>query len=127
MNANLAYLSLVEAISDPAIIFQGKDSGKPKTLDFILEAWDNRSPVLVAGGYTTANAAWALEEHYKKWHVIIGFGRHFSANPDLVFRLKNGIELNKYNRKTFYINKSEVGYNDYPFSEKYLQKKQKVH
>ncbi|KAM5350756.1 hypothetical protein ACJ41O_007261 [Fusarium nematophilum] len=121
MKANFAYLSLVEARGDPQIIFQGKELGEPKTLDFILESWDNLSPVLVAGGYTPENAGWALEEHYKKWDVIVGFGRLFLANPDLVFRIRNGLELNKPNRNTFYINKSEVGYNDYEFSPEFLK------
>jgi NADPH2 dehydrogenase len=121
MASPLAYLSLVEATGDPgALIFGGKTVNQGKTLDFILEAWDNWSPVIVAGGYTPATAAWALEEHYGKWDTLVAFGRHFLANPDLVFRIQNGIELNKYNRPTFYLAKNEVGYNDYPFSEEYL-------
>ncbi|KAK7418588.1 hypothetical protein QQZ08_011172 [Neonectria magnoliae] len=120
LNVKLAYLSLVEATGDPgAIIFDDKETNQGKTLDFILEAWDNVSPVLVAGGYQPDTAGWALEEHYQKWDVMIGFGRHFLANPDLVFRIKNGVSLNKYNRPTFYLNKSEEGYNDYPFSQEY--------
>ena len=126
MNAQFAYLSLVEAVGDPAVIFQGKDSGPPRTLNFILESWNNLSPVIVAGGYKPDNAVLAIDEHYKNWDVIIGFGRLFLANPDLIFRIKNGIELNQYNRKTFYINKSEVGYNDYPFSEEFLKQHSSV-
>ncbi|KAK7422999.1 hypothetical protein QQX98_001289 [Neonectria punicea] len=127
LNVKLAYLSLVEAAGDPgAIIFDGKETNQGKTLDFILEAWDNLSPVLVAGGYQPDTAGWALEEHYKKWDVMIGFGRHFLANPDLVFRIKNGVSLNNYSRPTFYVNKSEEGYNDYPFSEEYLTEGIKV-
>ncbi|CAM1505915.1 Fc.00g115520.m01.CDS01 [Cosmosporella sp. VM-42] len=122
MKANFAYLSLVEAIGDPAsLIFNGQEVNQGKTLDFILEEWNNLSPVLVAGGYQPESAARALEGHYKKWDVLVGFGRHFLANPDLVFRIKNDIPLSKYIRPTFYINKSEVGYNDYPFSEEYLR------
>jgi NADPH2 dehydrogenase len=121
MNANFAYLSLVEALGDPAsLIFNGKEINQGKTLDFILEAWDNLSPVLVAGGYQPETAVLALEGHYKKWNVLVGFGRHFLANPDLVFRVKHGIKLNKYDRSTFYANMSETGYNDYPFSEEFL-------
>jgi NADPH2 dehydrogenase len=122
MNAPFAYLSLVEAAGDPAAFrLDGQIGNEGKTLDFILESWDNLSPVLVAGGYTPESAAQALDGHYKKWNVLIAFGRRFLANPDLVFRIKNGIELNQYNRSTFYINKSEVGYNDYPFSAEYLK------
>ncbi|KFY21682.1 hypothetical protein V493_07206 [Pseudogymnoascus sp. VKM F-4281 (FW-2241)] len=123
MNVKFAYLSLVEATGDPgAIIFDQKEVNKGKSLDFIMESWNNLSPVIVAGGYQPDTAGWALEENYSKWDVMIGFGRHFLANPDLVFRIKNGIALNKYDRPTFYSSKSEVGYNDYPFSEEYLRK-----
>lgn len=122
MNVKFAYLSLVAATGDPgAIIFGADHINQGKTLDFILEAWDNLSPVLIAGGYTPEVARLTVDEHYKKWDVLIGFGRYFLANPDLVFRIENGIELNKYNRSTFYLTMSEVGYNDYPFSAEFLK------
>lgn len=118
MDTPLAYLSLVEATGDPgALIFGGKTVNQGKTLDFILEAWNNRSPVIVAGGYCPDTAARALEDHYQKFDTMIAFGRHFLANPDLVFRIQKGLELNKYNRATFYLKMSEEGYNDYPFSK----------
>lgn len=121
MDAPLAYLSLVEAVGDPgALLFNGKSVNQEKTLDFILEAWNNRSPVIVAGGYRPDSAALALEEHYRKWNTLVAFGRYFLANPDLVFRIQHGLELNNYNRATFYLAKNEVGYNDYPFSEEFL-------
>ncbi|KAL4876476.1 NADH:flavin oxidoreductase NADH oxidase family protein [Aspergillus karnatakaensis] len=117
----LAYLSLVEATGDPgALVFGGKEVNQGRTLDFILQAWGNRSPVIVAGGYGPETAARALEEHYGEWDVLVAFGRHFLANPDLVYRIRHGIELNKYHRPTFYLPMSEVGYNDYPFSEEFL-------
>lgn len=121
MPAPLAYLSLVEAAGDPgALVFGGKVVNQGKTLDFIMEAWDNWSPVIVAGGYRSETAISALEDHYKKWDTMIAFGRHFLANPDLVFRIQHGLKLNQYNRPTFYLVKNEVGYNDYPFSEEFL-------
>ncbi len=126
LNLNLAYLSLVEATGDPgALIFDSKAPNQGKTLNHLLELWDNQSPVLVAGGYRPESAARALEQQYAKWDVLVAFGRYFLANPDLVFRIKNEIPLNQYNRKTFYINKSNVGYNDYPFSEEYLKSRVK--
>ncbi|KAL4971266.1 NADH:flavin oxidoreductase NADH oxidase family protein [Aspergillus desertorum] len=118
MAAPLAYLSLGEATGDPgALIFGGKTVNQGKTLDFILDAWDNWSPVIMAGGYCPETAAWALEGHYKKWNTLVAFGRHFLAK---VFRIRHGIELNKYDRPTFYLAKNEIGYDDYPFSEGYL-------
>lgn len=122
MKANFAYLSLVEALGDPAVlIFNGTQVNDGETLDFILELWDNLSPVLVAGAYKPDTAKAALEHHYRKWDVVVAFGRPFLANPDLVFRIRNDIPLNKHDRSTFYTNKSEVGYNDYPLSEEFLR------
>lgn len=122
MDAKFAYLSLVEATGDPGVIALGhKMINGGKTLDFILRAWNNLSPVIVAGAYQPETAALALENQYKDWDVLVAFGRHFIANPDLVFRIRNEIHLNKYNRSTFYVFMSEVGYNDYPFSEEYLK------
>lgn len=117
----LAYLSLVEAKGNPgAFVFQGKEVNQEKTIDLILEAWDNWSPVIVAGGYRPDTAACALEDYYGKWNTMVAFSSHFLANLDLVFRIKHGLGLNKYNRPTFYLAKNEVGYNDYPFSNEYL-------
>ncbi|KAM0559850.1 hypothetical protein ACHAPJ_003798 [Fusarium lateritium] len=118
----LAYLSLVEARGDPAKLLATDldPSIDAQTLDFILEIWDNASPVLVAGNYSPASAAEVLDGHYKKWDVIVAFGRHFLANPDFVWRVKHGLELNKYDRASFYIKGSDIGYNDYPLSQEYV-------
>jgi 2,4-dienoyl-CoA reductase-like NADH-dependent reductase (Old Yellow Enzyme family) len=45
---------------------------------------------------------------------LIIFGRHFIANPDLPKRLAEGLELNPYDRTTFY-GGDHKGYTDYPF------------
>ena len=39
------------------------------------------------------------------------------TQPDLPLRLRNNHPLNKYNRDTFYVPESPVGYIDYPFAE----------
>jgi N-ethylmaleimide reductase len=44
---------------------------------------------------------------------MVGFGRHFIANPDLPRRLKEGLSLNPYRRETFYYG-GDTGYLDYP-------------
>lgn len=121
MDAKFAYLSLVEAVGDPAVIvLDAKGVHQEKSLEFMLEAWDNFSPVIVAGGYTPQSAAWAVEDKYSKWDVMVAFGRHFISNPDLVFKIQNGIPLAPYNRATFYNVKEWLGYNDYPFSQEFL-------
>lgn len=117
----LAYLSLVEAAGDPMAIVLGGDYDPTLSLDFALEAWDNASPVVVAGAYTPESALVAADNVYARWDVLVAFGRRFLANPDLVYRVGHGVPLNKYDRTTFYIPKAPQGYNDYPFSQEYLQ------
>lgn len=34
--------------------------------------------------------------------VAVVFGRYFNSNPDLVFRIQNGLSLDWHDRKTFY-------------------------
>ncbi|WYZ42823.1 hypothetical protein EsH8_VI_000522 [Colletotrichum jinshuiense] len=127
----LAYLSLVEAVGNPVNLgivprqatddVQPFDESRPQTLDFILEEWDNQSPVIVAGGYLGDSARWAVDERYKKWDVAVAFGRYFISNPDLVFRVKHNIPFTPYDRTTFYLKKSDEGYNTYAFSDEYIK------
>ncbi|KAJ3371070.1 hypothetical protein HDU91_005593 [Kappamyces sp. JEL0680] len=80
---------------------------------------DSENPTLVfaAGGYSAADA----EVVGNRTGDLIGYGRFFIANPDLVHRLKNGLELNAYDRSTFYTHDS-VGYTDYPFADENTKK-----
>jgi NADPH2 dehydrogenase/N-ethylmaleimide reductase len=43
----------------------------------------------------------------------ISFARHFIGNPDLVRRLRAGLPLAKFDRKTLYTH-GAAGYSDYP-------------
>lgn len=71
---------------------------------------------LAAGAFDRDNAVPKLEHNAAD---AIVFGRHFISNPDLVKRLKEGWELNPYDRSTFYgADPPEAGYNDYPFYTK---------
>ncbi|MCJ1318716.1 hypothetical protein MMC15_004046 [Xylographa vitiligo] len=110
---NLAYLHLVESR-----ISGSEDSDDSGRLDFAYKLWNG--PLLVAGGYQPADAQKVADEEYPDKDIVIIFGRHFIANPDLVYRIKEGLELSPYERQTFYTNKSAMGYVDYPFSAEYL-------
>lgn len=116
---DLAYLHLVEPRVDGVF-----DTEAPSeyTLAPFIKLWDNQSPIVVAGGYTSERAAQAVDEKYKEHNVLIAFGRYFISNPDLVFRVKAAVDFTKYNRDTFYTPKSPVGYVDYPSSPEYLAK-----
>lgn len=109
---NLAYLHLVESRISGA-----QDCKGGEQLDFAYNIWDG--PLLIAGGYNVAEAKRLVDEKYPNKDIVVIFGRYFLANPDLVYRIKGNLELNPYERKTFYTNNS-VGYVDYPFSTEYL-------
>lgn len=69
-------------------------------------------PFLACGTVSRDTAAGIVEGGDAE---LVGFGRHFIANPDLVMRLSEGLPLNAYDRSTFYgADPLEKGYNDYP-------------
>jgi len=117
----IAYLHLIE----PRIAgdsFVETDGAEQLESNFpFLEAWGNERPVIVAGGYTGESAMKALGVGgvYEGKKVAVAFGRPFVSNPDLVFRVQNGVELAPYDRKTFYEIGSQKGYVDYAFSEEF--------
>lgn len=65
---------------------------------------------LAAGGFDRENAVPKLEAGDADAIVM---GRWFIANPDLPVRLAEGLQLNAYDRNTFY-GGSWKGYTDYP-------------
>ncbi|KAK5002831.1 hypothetical protein LTR28_010931, partial [Elasticomyces elasticus] len=112
----LAYIHLVESrISGNA------DVESTDKIQFAVDIWDNQSPVLMAGGFKPDSAKRAVDEEFKDRDVAIVFGRYFISNPDLAFRIEKGIELEKYDRDTFYKPKSKDGYLDYPYSKEWQQ------
>lgn len=114
----LSFLHLIEAR------IKGNDDancGGQKSVDWLVKLWDNVSPVVLAGGFLPDSAKSAADETYKDFDVIIAFGRYFVANPDLVFRVKKGVPLVRYDRSVFYTPKEPKGYTDYKFSKQYLE------
>lgn len=112
--SGIAYLHLVESRISGAEEFAARSD----SLDFAYKLWNG--PLLVAGGYTPSEARRLVDEEYPEKEIAVIFGRWFISNPDLVFRIKEGLELNAYNRQTFYIYMSAEGYVDYPYSKEYL-------
>ena len=80
------------------------------TLNTFRNAW--KGPFISAGGYTTNTDL--IEKVANETGNLIGVGRAYIANPDLVERIKKNLPLNEYNRNTFYTQGPE-GYTDYPF------------
>lgn len=112
----LAYLHVVESRIDG-----GGDAAQPteEKLDFLIDLWGKTSPILLAGGFKPDGAFAAADSQYKDKDIAIVFGRSFISNPDLVFRVREGIALEPYDRSKFYIPKSEEGYTTYPFSKEF--------
>lgn len=114
----LSYLHLIEARikgNDDA------DCGGQKSVASMVKLWDQASPIVLAGGFKPLLARRAVDETYKDYDVIVAFGRYFVTNPDLVFRVKEGIPLAGYDRAVFYTPKEPRGYVDYPHSEQFMQ------
>ncbi|KAF9700256.1 hypothetical protein EKO04_001622 [Ascochyta lentis] len=110
----LGYLHIIESRVNNNI-----DCESSESIDFLLNIWGKGMPVFLAGGYTPENVWNAADSKYGEYDVVFVFGRHFLANPDLVWRIKEGKELNAYDRRTFYAQgkTKEEGYTDYPFAE----------
>lgn len=106
----LAYLHIIEAR-----VSGNEDSHFTESIDVFVEAWNNTSPLIVAGGYTAESAKQAVDGKYHDRDILIAFGRQFISNPDLPFRIKQGLPFTKYNRDTFYEVLSTNGYTDYDF------------
>ncbi|KAI9929476.1 hypothetical protein ASPWEDRAFT_110317 [Aspergillus wentii DTO 134E9] len=102
----LAYLHACESDAD-------SDS-----LHFLLDAYKDASPVVVAGGYNGETAKEAVDSKYKNRDVVVAFGRPYISNPDLAFKVKTGLALSEFDYSTFYSQNPE-GYTDYPFSEEF--------
>jgi NADPH2 dehydrogenase len=116
---NLAYLHLVESryAGDPAtashhVLTQRNDP--------FLKVWGPYIPIILAGGFTSETAKKAVNEVYRNFNVCVAFGRFYISTPDLPFRIKQRLELNAYDRASFYLKMSPKGYVDYPFSDEYL-------
>ena len=110
----LAYVHLVESR-----IAGNADVEATEKNDPFIDLWADTSPILLAGGFTEDSARVCTEKEYKDKDLAIVFGRYFIANPDLVFRMREGIKFQKYNRDTFYKTGSPEGYTDYPYSKEW--------
>ncbi|KAH8678548.1 putative N-ethylmaleimide reductase [Xylariales sp. PMI_506] len=108
----IAYLHLIESRISGAGDYEGNDR-----LDFAYDLW--KGPLLIAGGYTPEEARKLVDSDHPDKEIVVMFGRYFISNPDLVFRIKEGLTLSPYDRETFYTQGSPAGYLDYPFSTEY--------
>ena len=111
----LGYIHLIEAR-----VHNNVDLEHPvdETLDFAIRLWSG--PILLAGGYRPENARFTVDQKFPDKDIIVMFGRYFIANPDLVFRIREGVDLANYDRSNFYAILDPAGYTDYPYSKAFL-------
>jgi NADPH2 dehydrogenase/chanoclavine-I aldehyde reductase len=90
--------------------------------EVFVRVWGQSAPILLAGGYDAASADEVTEKMSAATYanVAIAFGRYFISTPDLPFRVMVGIQLQKYDRASFYSILSKEGYLDYPFSAEFM-------
>ncbi|KAI1477256.1 FMN-linked oxidoreductase [Daldinia eschscholtzii] len=113
----LSYLHVVQSSG----IDENTTLEATERIAFVVDTWDNTSPVLIAGGLRSDIAKKIADERFKDKEVALVFGRYFISTPDLPFRIKKGLPLASYNRDTFYIPESKEGYIDYPFSDEFIK------
>ncbi|KAH3663680.1 hypothetical protein OGAPHI_005081 [Ogataea philodendri] len=105
----LAYVSVVEPrVSGNA---DSKDTREFNT-SWIREVW--KGVLIRSGAYLNENYKFLQHDIEADDQLLIGVSRYYTSNPDLAERLRNGWELNKYERPLFYKVLSNVGYITYP-------------
>ncbi|MEY4140515.1 MAG: hypothetical protein RLZZ371_2697, partial [Pseudomonadota bacterium] len=67
---------------------------------------------IIGGSFDQASAQQAVADGLTD---LVGMGRSFLANPDLVLRLKKGLPLNAPDFNTLFT-PGEKGYTDYPLA-----------
>ena len=118
---NLAFIHLIEArVSGFDDVAQEKQG---QNMEFAYNLWRDGT-FLAAGGYTPESARRLVDEKYPDMNIIVMFGRHFTSNPDMVFRIKHGLPLTPYRRDRFYYAGSpaepQEGYTTFPFSNEFV-------
>jgi N-ethylmaleimide reductase len=108
----IAYLHIIEPRIKGAVeIEEGLEPVAAQHLRKIF-----KGTIIAAGGFDFEKGNAIIENGTAD---LVAYGRHFIANPDLVYRFENGLELNAYDRDTFYAGDAR-GYNDYPVYEEKL-------
>jgi N-ethylmaleimide reductase len=77
---------------------------------FALAQQHSQCGLILNDGFDGPSASAALEAGHCE---AVSFARHFIANPDLVERLRHGLPLTRFDRKTLYTPGAQ-GYSDYP-------------
>lgn len=105
----LAYLHIIEPrVKGVETIEEGQ---APIATAFLRKVY--RGAIIAAGGFDRSGAEAILEANNAD---LVAFGRFFTSNPDLPFRLQNNFPLNDYVREAFW-GGNEQNYTDFPSFE----------
>lgn len=113
------YAALAASLKEVGIVYihivDHSSMGAPEVGDEIKGAIQEAfgGTIIVSGGLTKESAEQALQEGKGE---LAAFGKPFISNPDLVTRMKEGIELADFDPNTFYT-PGEKGYTDYAFAK----------
>lgn len=111
------WLLLAEQLSERSLSYvhlsDQKTLGEQAIPDGFIEKFRTAfdGTLIIAGGFDKQRAEAYLQQGKAD---LIGFGRPYIANPDLVERMENNASLNEVNRATMYGGDGQ-GYTDYPF------------
>ena len=103
----LAYLHVIE----PRVLGDGAIESDDEAIAAASLRKLYRGTIVAAGGFSADSAEQIVASGAAD---LVAFGRSFIANPDLPQRIRDGLELNPYQRETFYGGDAR-GYIDYPF------------
>ncbi|MEO7753122.1 MAG: alkene reductase [Terracoccus sp.] len=110
------YEALIEGIAPLGLAYLSILADPTKDLVRDLRKRFN-GPVVLNNGFGSVTDLDAVEGILERDEAdLVAVGRPFLANPDLVRRWREGIELNEPNQATFYGGAAE-GYTDYPFAD----------
>jgi N-ethylmaleimide reductase len=105
----IAYLHVIEPrIKGDDTLHEGQD---PVAVHYLRPHFSG--PIIAAGGFDRKSAEAIVDAGDAD---LVAFGRHFTSNPDLPYRLKNHLPLAPYVREHFW-GGTEKGYSDFPALE----------
>lgn len=91
------YISLIEPRTDEMDMSAVNEK---VSNEFVFE---NFNGVVIRAGNVILDKEYTKKIVDQNDRTLIAFGRYFMSNPDLIERLENGWEINKYDRDTFYV------------------------
>lgn len=114
----LAYLHIVEPrISGADTVAEVQDAVAAIELREVFSG-----PIIAAGGFTPETAETSVNNGIA---TLVSFGRPFTSNPDLPYRIEHNLPFTPYDRNTFYAFDAK-GYTDWPTYEDYAASKESV-